>query len=589
MTRVITRVVAFFLVVSVWVPSVAAKRVALVIGNSAYEHAAPLPNPKNDAEAITKSLEELGFEVVKGIDLDHTEFARTVSTFSKRLRGADVGLFFYAGHGLQVNGQNFLAPIDAQLEDETALGFEAVPLRLILKLMERETKINLVFLDACRDNPIARNLARSMGTRSTAIGQGLAREETGLGTFIAFATQPGNVALDGEGSNSPFAAGMLKHIDTPGLDVDLVMRRVREDVIKSTSGTQVPWTNSSLTGTFIFNDRPKEQPPAATANSKAKDSEGPRGIDPLAVELAFWQAAKDAGTRKAYEAYLEKYPKGNFAPLVAIYFAEIDQALAIEAKRQAELDAARKKQAAADKAKRTAEARQKTQSQEAERKKAAEEATSRKAEAEQRERELAELQEKQAVEGEKLAKERDVLVARLKALEEQTRTKAQEKQQEGQAQQVASLQPVTSEPELDTRSLTMVLQNELRRVGCDPGKVDGVWGSKGSGALASFNRHASLNLPMNAPTIEAIEAVKDKTERVCPLFCGQQFNKINDQCVKKTCQGGLQLNSRGQCIKVVAKKAGNPAPGKKAAAEKNQGPTGCLGISFGGIMASKCN
>ncbi len=284
----------------------ASKRVALVIGNSAYESAPVLKNPRNDAEAISAVLQNLGFDVVKGYDLAHLDFARIVGQFRKKLKGADVGLFFYAGHGMQVNGFNYLVPVDAVLGDETSLDFEAVPLHIILKLMERSTKTNLVFLDACRDNPLSRNLARSMGTRSTAIGQGLARVESGLGTLIAFATQPGNVALDGGGKNSPFATGMLKHMETPGLDVALVMRRVREDVIKATSGSQVPWSNSSLTGSFMFNDKPLAKTPVTS------------GMNTLAIELAYWEAAKEAGTRQGYEVYLRKYPNGNFAPLVAM-------------------------------------------------------------------------------------------------------------------------------------------------------------------------------------------------------------------------------------------------------------------------------
>lgn len=230
----------------------ASKRVALIIGNSAYEHASKLTNPKNDADAIAEKLLKLDFDVVKGVDLTHVDFAQKVSAFRKKLVGADVGLFFYAGHGLQVDGENYLVPVDAELEDEASLGFETVPIKNILKLMEWATKTNLVFLDACRDNPLARNLARSMGTRSTALGRGLARLETGLGTMISFATQPGNVALDGSGKNSPFTTALLKHIDTPGLDVAQLMRRVRVDVIKATSSRQVPWSNSSLTGDFYF-------------------------------------------------------------------------------------------------------------------------------------------------------------------------------------------------------------------------------------------------------------------------------------------------------------------------------------------------
>ena len=189
----------------------AAKRVALVIGNSAYEHAPVLKNPKNDAEAMSAVLTKLGFEVVTGIDLTHVAFARTVGQFRKKLKGAKVGLFFYAGHGLQVYGQNYLAPVDAELKYEDALEFEAVTLKAILRLMEREARTNIVFLDSCRDNPLARNLARGMGTRSAAIGRGMARVETGIGTMIAFATQPGNVALDGDSDNSPFT----RAADTP--------------------------------------------------------------------------------------------------------------------------------------------------------------------------------------------------------------------------------------------------------------------------------------------------------------------------------------------------------------------------------------
>jgi len=524
-----------------------AKRVALVIGNSAYEHATPLKNPKNDAEAMAGALRGVGFEVVTCIDLTHVDFAQTVSAFRKKLRGADVGLLFYAGHGLQVNGQNYLAPVDAELADETALGFEAVPLHLLLKLMERETKTNLVFLDACRDNPLARNLARSMGTRSTTIGQGLAREETGLGTFIAFATQPGNVALDGEGANSPFATAMLNHIATPGLDIDLVLRRVREEVIKATNGSQVPWTNSSLTGSFVFQDKPKEKPPAPPVAA----APAPRipGVDPLAVEFAFWQAAKDAGTKQAYEAYLKKYPEGSFAPLVAIHLSEIEQEAAAEQKRQAELAAAKRKQAEAEK---------KRQSEEAEKRK----------------QELAVLEARQAEERERLARERDELAQRLKALEDAAKKKAEEKQNE--EQKVASLQPVSGmpvAPALDEHTMALVLQNELRRVGCDPGKVDGEWGQLGVRALAQFNIYASLKLPTGKPSMAAIEAVKGKEERVCPLVCGPLQSEVNGECVAKTCPAGQQLNSRGQCINVVVQKQTGIAP-KKPPVQKT--PTGAF-------------
>ena len=239
-------------------------RVALVIGNSAYQHTSPLPNPKNDASAMTAKLRRLGFDVVDGVDLPRTQFERKVVEFARKLRQADVGLFFYAGHGLQVSGQNYLVPIDAALQDEADLQFSMVRLTDILAQMERSTKTSLIFIDACRDNPLARSLARAMGrTRSASVGRGLAPVKSGIGTMITFATEPGNVALDGEGDNSPFTAALLKHLETPNQDIAPLLRNVRRDVIAATRGRQVPWNHSSLTDDFFF--RPGKRPVAMVA------------------------------------------------------------------------------------------------------------------------------------------------------------------------------------------------------------------------------------------------------------------------------------------------------------------------------------
>ena len=191
--------------------------------------------------------------MIEGRDLDKTGMDRIMRDFAEALVGADVGLFFYAGHGLQVAGVNyFLVPVDAKLASAAGLDFEMVRLDLVQRQMERETKTNVLFLDACRDNPLGRNLARSMGTRSADVGRGLANAEFGLGTLISFATQPGNVALDGEGRNSPFTAALLKHIATPGQDLSGILISVRNDVRAATAARQVPWENSALTGRFYF-------------------------------------------------------------------------------------------------------------------------------------------------------------------------------------------------------------------------------------------------------------------------------------------------------------------------------------------------
>ena len=185
----------------------AEKRVALVIGNSAYQHAPQLANPQNDASDMASKLTGLGFVVVTGRDLELTGMRRAIRDFVGKVEGADVALFFYAGHGLQVNGGNYIIPIDAQLKSNNDLDFEALPIELVLSAMERNARVNLVFLDACRDNPLAATLARSLGTRSMVVGRGLAKLDTGVGSLIAFATQPGNVALDGVGRNFPVHDG----------------------------------------------------------------------------------------------------------------------------------------------------------------------------------------------------------------------------------------------------------------------------------------------------------------------------------------------------------------------------------------------
>lgn len=284
--------------------ALAEKRVALVIGNSAYQHVAPLPNPGNDAADMTAKLEGLGFEVVHGTDLDLARLRRVVRDFAGRLDGADLALFYYAGHGLQVDGENYLAPVDAKLASHVDLDFEAVPMNLILSAMERSTRINLIFLDACRDNPLAVNLARSMGTRSASVGRGLAKVGTGIGTLIAFATQPGNVALDGSGRNSPFTSALLKHLGQPGRDITRELIDVRRDVLAATGGKQVPWDNSSLTGEVVL--KPGDDSKPAQVKEPATDQ---------AAELAYWETIKDATDRDLFDAYLQQYPSGAFASL----------------------------------------------------------------------------------------------------------------------------------------------------------------------------------------------------------------------------------------------------------------------------------
>jgi uncharacterized caspase-like protein len=240
-------------------PAAAAKRVALVVGNAAYQQAGALANPVNDAADMAKALTAAGFDVVLGLDLDRRAFDGKLRDFARLVDGADTALLFYAGHGLQVAGHNYLVPVDAGLASERDLDFDAVSLDFVLRQMEvgRDGKTSIVFLDACRNNPLSRNLARSMGTRGASVGQGLAEVQTGVGTFIAYSTQPGNVALDGSGRNSPFTQALAAHVTERGKNLTSIMIEVRNDVLKTTDGRQVPWDHSALTSDFFFQGEPQ--------------------------------------------------------------------------------------------------------------------------------------------------------------------------------------------------------------------------------------------------------------------------------------------------------------------------------------------
>jgi uncharacterized caspase-like protein len=247
----------------------AEKRVALVIGNGAYVNAPPLANPKNDAEDMATALESLGFTVFLGLDLNKRGMDIKILEFESALNDADAGVFYYTGHGLQMGGVNYLVPVDASLESAAALRIEAVRLDFVQETMERQAKTSILFVDSCRNNPLAGELARKLGTRSVEVRQGLAAPEAGLGTLISFSTQPGGVASDGSGRNSPYSGALAKAILTPGKDLSAILIDVRKEVLAITRERQVPWEHSALRAPFYF--APQSVKPPST-----RGSEGPR-------------------------------------------------------------------------------------------------------------------------------------------------------------------------------------------------------------------------------------------------------------------------------------------------------------------------
>ena len=298
------------------------KRVALVIGNGAYTSVEPLRNPRNDAEAVSASLKELGFVTVDGYDLTGDEFRATVREFARLASDADLTLFFYAGHGLAVDGRNYLIPVDAKMAEATSLDWEAIEVDFVAKQMQRSDGVSLVVLDACRNNPLARTLSRSLGgaSRSVDIGSGLARmdiQNPGRGMAIAFATAPGDVALDGEGEHSPFTTALLKHISAPDTDFTEVMSRVTGDVYSSTNEMQRPWLNSSLTGRVALNVRAVEPAPEATetetGSAETANASGNADTETLKRDQMLFQFARESNRIEDYEAYLETFPECLFS------------------------------------------------------------------------------------------------------------------------------------------------------------------------------------------------------------------------------------------------------------------------------------
>jgi hypothetical protein len=227
--------------------NVSQKRLALVIGNSLYQYGGTLKNPINDARAMKSKLERLGFTVMKCENCSQKDMKRTIDDFGSKLQNYDVGLFFYAGHGVQVNGNNYLVPVDSKLEYERDVEYNCVQAGRVLGKMESaRSKINLVILDACRDNPFARSWSRSTSSK------GLAFMNAPSGSLIAYATSPGNTASDGSGANGLYTSAILQYIGQADLQIEDMFKKVRQKVIKDSGGKQTPWESTSLTKDFYF-------------------------------------------------------------------------------------------------------------------------------------------------------------------------------------------------------------------------------------------------------------------------------------------------------------------------------------------------
>ncbi|OAF12125.1 MULTISPECIES: caspase family protein [Bradyrhizobium] len=303
------------------------RRVAFVVGNGNYKNVAQLPNPPIDAKAMASTLRNVGFEVIEGSNLSRDQMTEKLLDFGRKAQGSDIAIFYYAGHGIAVGGTNYLLPVDADIKSEmdVKLG-AAINIDLTLEQTMGDAKVKLVFLDACRDNPFAAKIKSSSATRSVNVQSGLAEMKSGEGTLIAFATGPGQTALDGqEGNNSPFTRALIDNITKPGVEIQQAMTSVRAQVNEETHKGQLPWGHTNLIGAVYLNEAPTTQvanaAPTAAGSVPAAASGG--NTDAANLELEYWRSVKESNKPEELNAYLSAYPNGQFKALALARIAAI--------------------------------------------------------------------------------------------------------------------------------------------------------------------------------------------------------------------------------------------------------------------------
>jgi uncharacterized caspase-like protein len=514
-------------------PALADKRVALVLGNGAYQNVPQLPNPVNDSAMIAATLKNAGFDVVDSRhDLPALEMRRALRDFSDRARDADIAVIYYAGHGMEVDGTNYLIPVDARLERDADVYDEALSLDRILVAAEPAKQLRLVILDACRDNPFAKTMKKTVALRS--IGRGLAKiEPTSSNTLIAYSAKAGSTALDGDGGNSPFTIALSKHLTTPGLDVRKAFGFVRDDVMKVTSNRQEPFVYGSLGGDDMPLVPAKVLPAASAPSAPA--------LNPQAEARRDYELALQIGNKEAMNIFLAQHPDGFYASLARLQLdkiaAEQAHAAAIEKARLAEQERAR---LAAEGAKAAQQAKADADAKAAEQARIAAEKSKQ-------------LAQQQAAEAERNRTDRvapgTAVIADSAAADRTTVSPAPAaKIPDDKATNVAALNPTA--PQVD---VTKSVQIELRRVGCLSSEADGQWNAASQRSLSLFNRYAGTKFDVKLASTDALDAIKLKPSRVCPLVCDHGFKADGDRCSRIVCAEGSFLNDDNECEKRRAK------------------------------------
>jgi uncharacterized caspase-like protein len=539
---------AFWLIALHSQPALAERRVALVIGISGYQAVPQLTNPSRDAEAMSSLFRKAGFDVIESArDPGISDLRKAIRQFSETSRDADMAVVYYAGHGIEVDGVNYLVPVDAKLKSDFDVEDETISLDRILRALDNAKRLKLVILDACRDNPFLKTMKRSIGTRS--VGRGLAKFEPAMSdTLVAYAAKAGAVAIDGDGQNSPFATALVKYIAEPGLDLRIAFGRVRDDVLKSTAHRQEPFVYGSLGGDTV-----------ALVPQAAKP------VDPEAAARTDYELAAQIGTRQAWESFLAVHNKGLYANLARAQMAKLGaaeetRAKADDARREAEAQAVRKaeefrSQLEEQSARQNAEAKQKISEQA---RKELEDTRRQIAEQAKKELEEAKRQAEMARQEAEAARRQVEDAKRLAVADAQKQVEQAKREAVQEREKLASLAPdqkpqqnpvLPAAPKMDPTDIARLLQAHLKRVGCDPGNVEGNWDSGSKAALESFNKNARTKLDVVVASLDALDSVRGKTDRVCPLVCKKGQRADGDRCVQTVCESGYFLNSSGACEK----------------------------------------
>lgn len=436
----------------------AERRVALVIGNSAYTELQPLTNPVADAADMADALEAMGYDVIRAENLTKDGFRSATQDFLGKIADAEAALLFYAGHAVQVESVNYLLPVDAVLAQPSDVLFDAIPLQDIVGLMERRARVSVVLVDACRDNPLGQVALRN-GPRGLALEQGLAAENASDGSYLAFAAQPGKPSFDGDGRNSPFTKALLDHITVPGVDIRLAMADVRESVAEATGYRQIPWESSSLVGRFslypeasapslvilpagqVDEQPPEDSPAPAEDTASAAPAEAPAPAADAPAEPADAQVAA-AEPQAADPPPPPVQPEA--APDVAV---EPDPAPmpAPSAPAPAVPDAAAQ------------------------------------------------------------TPQPPAAPATGEPVEQAALAPAT-----GEAAAADPAAPV------DPAALPLLVQAELIRIGCLSGTADGIWGPQSRSALREWTRRREVKVDREEPTADALQILRAERGRICP-------------------------------------------------------------------------